>query len=106
MFQESLKTRQILASLVEQSLIVDELTLELGLRQLERARVDLREEVAFLDRLPFLEAHFEQLTVDLGLHRHGRDRRYRAEGSHDDLDVAGADGGHADRLRRGFLTTA
>jgi hypothetical protein len=88
------------------ALIVDELALELGLCQLKRARVNLRQEVAFLDQLAFLEADFEQLTADLGLHRYGRDRRHRAKGSHDDLDVAGSDGGHADRLRRGFLTTA
>jgi hypothetical protein len=92
--------------LIEKSLIVDELTLELSFGQLKRTRVDLRQEIAFLDRLAFLEADFEKLSVDLGLHRHGRKRRHRAEGSHDDFDIAGADGGHADRLRRGFLTTA
>ena len=63
-------------------------------------RVDLREEIALLDHLAFGEGDLQQLTVDLGLHRDGGDRRHGAERVDDDADIALADGGGADRLRR------
>ena len=46
---------------------------------LKRARVDLREEVPFVDDLPLLEVHADEGPVDQGFHVHRRDRRHGAE---------------------------
>jgi hypothetical protein len=64
------------------------------------AIVDLREEGAALDDLAFGEAYAHQQPVDLRLHRHRIERCDRPQLVQDDADVAGADGRHADGLRR------
>src|SRR5215813_7700881 len=46
---------------------------------LKRARVDLREELALLHELAFPERHAQQLAVDAGAHRDGRERSHRSE---------------------------
>ena len=69
---------------------------------LERPRVDLREEIALLDDLAFLEPDLGQLAADLRLHRHRIERCHRAQLVQDDADVAFVDGGGTDRLGRGL----
>ena len=48
---------------------------ELALRKIERrlegSRINLRQKVALVDELPFLEANFHQLPVNLGLNSDG-----------------------------------
>ena len=95
-----LVARHVDLRLRKQALIAGQLAFELGLLKLVGPRVDLREEIAFLDHLPFGESHFGELAVDLGLHGDGRDRRHGAERVDDDANIALADGGGADRLRR------
>ena len=95
-----LVAREIDLRLREHALIARQLALVLGLQKLVGPRIDLRQKVAFLDHLPFGEGDLRELTVDLRLHGDGRDRRDGAERVDDDADIAGADGGRADRLRR------
>ena len=76
---EGLIADQIHARLIEQSLVMDELPFELGFGQLKRARIDLRQKIALLDDLAFLEADFDELAIDLGPDRHGCDGRHGAE---------------------------
>ena len=89
----------------EQALIARKLALVLRLQKLVGPRIDLRERIALLDRLPFSERHFHELAVDLRLHGDGRNRRDGAERVDDDADVARSDGGGADRLSRGLRIT-
>ena len=63
------------------------------------ARIDLREEVAFLNDLALLEADRQQLPVDLGLHGDRRERRHGSQRGNHVVDVAGADLRGADLLR-------
>ena len=95
---------QIDLCLGEQALVMRKLTLELGLLQLVGPGVDLRQEVALIDKLAFGEADFHQLAVDLCLHGNGRDRRDGAERIYDDANVALSDGRGTDRLSCGKLT--
>ena len=95
-----LVARQVDLRLRQQALIAGQLAFELGLLELVGPRVDLRQEIAFLDDLPFGESHVDELAVDLGLHGDGCDRCHGAERVDDDADIALADGGGADRLRR------
>ena len=83
----------------EQALIVRKLAFELRFQNLIGPRIDLRQEVALFDHLPFGESDIGELTVDLGLHRDGRERRDGAERIDDDADIAGRDGCGADGLR-------
>ncbi len=63
--------------------------LRLGLLELclEGARVELREELAFLHVLPFDEAHALELTVDARLHGHARQRCDGADSRAEDRDI-------------------
>ena len=58
---------QVGLRLLQQPLVVRELALRLLQRHLVGPRVDLRQEVALLDHLAFLEADLGQLAVDLRL---------------------------------------
>ena len=98
--------REVDLRLRQHALVARQLALVLGLQKLVGPRVDLRQEVALLDRLSFGEGDFRELTVDLGLHGDRRDRRDGAERVDDDADIAGADRGRADRLRRPALRGA
>ena len=76
-----------------------ELAFVLGFQDLIGPLIDLREEVALLDHLPFGESDLGQLAVDLGLHGDGRERGDGAERVDDDADIAQRDGRGADRLQ-------
>jgi len=62
--------REIELRIRQRRLILGELALRLFERGLIRPRVDLREEIALLDDLPFLKPNLLQLAGDLRLHRH------------------------------------
>ena len=74
--------------LIQHALIMRQLAFILGLQRLIGPRVDLRQEIALLDDLTFLEADRQQLSGDLRLHGDRRQRRHRAEAREDLLDVA------------------
>ncbi len=90
----------------QQPFVVGKLTLILCFQNLIRALIDLREKVALVDQLAFGEADGGELTVDLRLHGHRRQRRDGAERVDDDTDIAERDGAGADRLRRGLQVPA
>ena len=96
---ERLVALQVGLRLRQQALIVGQRALRLLQRRTVRPRVDLRQEVALLDHLAFLEADLLELAVDLRLHRHRVERCHGAQLVQDDADVALVDGGEADRLR-------
>ncbi len=83
-----------------------ELAFVLLFQDLIRPRIDLRQEVAFLDQLAFGECDIGELAVDLGLHGHRRDRRHGAERVDDFADVAGPDRRGADGLQRALRETS
>ena len=89
--------------LAEQALIVRQLAFVLGFQDLIGAWIDLRQKIAFLHHLPFLEGDLGQLTVDLGLHGDGGERRDGAERIDQDADIVQRDGCGADRLKPGLL---
>ena len=90
---ERLVTRKVGLGLVEQRRILGELRLRQRQRRLIGTRVDLGEEVALLDHLPFLEADLHQPAGDLGLDGDRGERRHGAERVDRDRHVA-------DRRRR------
>src|SRR5207249_5627125 len=61
---ELLEPLEIEPGVVEQRLIALQLAFELGQLRLERARVDLGEQVSAADDLPLLEMDADQLAVD------------------------------------------
>ena len=81
-----------------------------GLRQLhlERPRIDLGEQVAGLDDLPFLERDAHQLAVDARLDDDDVARRHGAERVEVDVDAALARGRRDDgqRARRRVAAAA
>src|SRR5690349_2360246 len=83
----------------KQSLIAVELSLHLRDGGLERTRIDLRQQVALLDGLPFLELDADQLAADLRLDGHRRKGRDRAESVDRDVDIALLYRRNADRRR-------
>ena len=103
LLEERLKTDQIHPRLIEQPLIINQLSLELSLRQLKWPRVDLGEKVTFFDELAFRKADLQELAVDLRSHGHIGNWRDRAKAGHHDLDVAGSNSRHTNRGRSGVL---
>ena len=83
----------------QQPLIVRQLAFGLGLGDFIRAGIDLRQEVALVDQLPFGESDVDQLAADLGLHRDGGERGHGAERVDHDADIARRDRCRADRLQ-------
>jgi hypothetical protein len=73
--------------------------------RLQRARVELREQLAGLHVLPFDEADLVELAVDARLHGHGGHRGDGADARAVDLHVLRRDarGGHLHRRRLGRL---
>jgi hypothetical protein len=71
----------------------------LGELDLEGARIDLREQIAFLDHLPFLEEHVHQLAIDPGVHGDGLERRDRADLGEIQVEVAALGSRRGDRYR-------
>ena len=84
----------------QQALIVGELAFELRLQKLVGPRIDLRQEIALLDQLPFGEPDLQELAVDLRLHGNGGDRGDGAQRVDDDPDVALSDCCGTHRLGR------
>ncbi|OIQ74046.1 hypothetical protein GALL_443110 [mine drainage metagenome] len=82
--------------------------LPLGLRQggFIRPRIDLREQIALLDLVAFLEVDLHQIAADLGSDGHGRQRSHRAEGVEVDPDIALADNLRNNGHRRGIPATS
>ena len=75
---------------LEQRVVARQLSLGLRELHLERARIDLGEQLAFLDDLALLEQHPHELPVDAAAHRDGPQRRDRAERIEIDVDVGRA----------------
>ena len=100
------KTLQVRLRLIEQPLIMGELPLRKIERRLKGPRIDLREKVAFVDELAFLEADVHQLAIDLRLNRNGGERRDRSEACQRLIHLTRGDFRGADRLdilRRSLL---
>ncbi len=97
--EQSLIAGKVDAGIVEQGDVAIQLSLGLVEQDLERARVDLGQQVSGLYHLAFAEIHLEQGTVDLGVYRNEVARRDRAERIQPDADVSDANLGHRYRLR-------
>jgi hypothetical protein len=83
--------REIELRVLQQGLVARQLSLGLLELHLERARIDLGQEIAGADKLPFLESQTHQLPVDAALDRDGVDRSDRAETGEIETDVARPD---------------
>ena len=105
LLHQGVVTLKVRARLIEKSLIVTQLPFVLFFQHLIGTRVDLGEEVAFLNHLPFLEGDLGQIAVQLRFHDHIGDGRHGAERVADDLDVAARDGRDPDRLSAAELAT-
>ncbi len=79
---------QIKVRVLEQRLIVDELSL--GLLQLHfiGPRIDLHQQVALMNDLPLFELDLHELPVHAALHGDGVNRCHRAQPGDEDLDAA------------------
>ncbi len=97
--QQPLIALEVRLRLRQQPLIVRKLALGLGLGNFIGARIDLRQEVALVDQLPFGEFDVDQLAADLGLHGDGGERGDCAERVDDDADIARRNRCRADRLQ-------
>ncbi len=88
LLHQRLVSIQIEVRVLEQRLIVDQLSF--GLLQLHfiRPRIDLHQQVALMNDLPLFELHFHELPVHPALHRDGVDGRYRAQAGYEHLDAA------------------
>ena len=76
------------ARIREQRLVAHHHALDLRQCRLVRARVDFRQQFAFLDRLAFAKQHAHQLTVDAASHGHGPQRSDGAEPVKVNVDAA------------------
>jgi hypothetical protein len=100
--RQSLVSRQIDLRALEHGFVPRQLPL--GLRQcgFKRPRIDLCEQVAFLDVITFREIDFHHVAADLRADRHGSQRSHGAQRVDVDSDVALADYFGDDRHRRGI----
>ena len=89
-------------SIFKMDLVVSQRRLRLIELRLKGARIDLAEQVAFLDELALLEVHADQQSRDLALNRRGIEGCDRAKPGQHDWHVALLDGRCDDRngLRR------
>ena len=85
---EHLEPLEIEPGVVEQRLIALQLAFELGQLCLERARVDLGQQVSAPDDLPLLEVDGDQLAVHTAPHRDHVERGDRSEPAEVDAHVA------------------
>lgn len=92
------KTLQVRLRLIEQPLVMGELPLRKIERRLKGPRIDLRQKIALVDELAFLEANLHQLAIDLRLDRNGGERRDRSEAYERLIHLTGGDFRGADRL--------
>ena len=88
LLHEGLVSIQIEVRVLQQRLVVDQLTF--GLLQLHFVgpRVDLHQQIVFVNNLPFFELDLHELPVHPALHGDGIDGRNRAQTSYEYLDVA------------------
>ena len=100
LFGELLKAGEVALRLAQQRLVLGQLPLRLGQRRLIRARIDLGDKVAGLDRLAFGEADALQSARDLGADGDGLERRHRSQGVDGQRHVAEHDRRDAHGLRR------
>ena len=103
---EELVAREIHLRLGEQSLIVRQLALVLLFQNLIGSLIDLRDEIPFVDELAFGISDLGQLTVDLRLYGHRRQRRDGAERVDDFTDIPQRNGRGTDRLQPAWRETA
>lgn len=96
---ERLVALQVAARVFQLRQVLLLLALRLRQRHLEGPRVDLRQQIAGLDVLAFLERHLDQFAIDAAAHRHGVVGGRRAQRPQDDLDILGAGLAHAHRHR-------
>lgn len=80
--------REVELRIAQQRLVLDELTLALRQSGLVRARIDLREQLALLHHLTFLEGHGDQIAADARFHGDDGQRRHRAQGLQLDGQIA------------------
>src|ERR1700722_7064095 len=85
---QTLVAGQIDLGALQQRFITRQIAVRLGQGSLVWPRSDLREQVALLDVIAFLEIDLHQVTADLGPDGHGRERGYRTEGVEVDPDIA------------------
>src|SRR6185437_10248461 len=100
LLDQLLEALQVQPGIREERLIFTQRALGLRQGRLVGPRIDLREELALLDQLAFLEGDLLQLAADLGAYRYGGERRDRPQRRNANLDIAHADRGgrYRDRL--------
>ena len=91
---------QVLLGVVQAGLVLRQLGGRLVEGGLERRRVDLHEEVALLQHLPFLEGDLLDLPIDARAHRHRVRRLHGAEAGENDGKVLPLHDGDVHRSRR------
>ena len=98
LLHERFIAREIESRIRQQRLIAPQVALRRLERRLVRARIDLRNDVALVNQLPFGEQDLLQSAADLRPHRHIGQSRDGADRRNADLNVAGRDGchGHGD----------
>src|ERR1700722_6090878 len=103
---QPLVSRQVDLRALEHGFVARQLSL--GLRQCRFIwpRIDLREQIAFLDIITFREIDPLHVTADLRADRHGCERRHGAQCVDVDPDVAFADDFWNDRHRSGIAAVA
>ena len=97
--RQRLEAGEVLLERDELGLVLRLLGLGLIERRLEQPRVDLGQNVAFLDVLAFLEQHVLQLAVDLRVDADREGGLHRAKPGQVDRHVLAGRGGDADRDR-------
>ena len=100
--RQPLVSRQVHLRALEHGLVACQLPLGLRERCFVWPRIDLREQVAFLDVIAFREIDLLHVAADLRADRHGCQRRHGAERIDVDPDVALADHLGDNRHRRGI----
>ena len=95
---QRLEPGEIRLGLLKKPGVVGELPFCQIKRRLEGSRIDLRQKVALVDELPFLEANLHQLPVNLGLNGDRGERRDSSEAHECLIDLAHADLRGADWL--------
>ncbi len=88
LLDQRLVSIQIEVRVLEQRLIVDELTFRLLQLHFIRPRIDLLQQIALMNDLPLFEQHLHQLPGDAGIHGDGVNGRHRAQTRNENLDVA------------------
>ena len=104
--REALVAGEVDLRALQQRLVARQIAVGLRQRGFVGPRVDLGDQIAFLDLVAFLEIDLEQIAADLAADGHGRERSNGAERIEIDSDVALADGLGHDRHRRRVAAAA